>query len=136
MARVLHCSVPRQLLELAEGGSHETHEVHSPVRHATAGVALALGSLLLTAPAVTAQDVPTAPPGNDATLRDTPAVNAAMPQALPGSQGATDGDLGEHQMTGVVRSVDPGTGTLLVDVGGKDVTVLFPVTGAVARRAR
>ena len=95
---------------------------------ATAAVALALGSLLA-ASGVEAQDVPTAPPGNDATLRDTPAVNAAMPQALPGAKGATDGDLGEHQMTGVVRSVDPGTGTLLVDVGGKDLTVLFPATG-------
>lgn len=88
------------------------------------GAGLALGALLLAAGLATAQDVPVAPPGNDATLRDTPAVNAAMPQALPASQGATDGDLGEHQMTGTVRSADGST--LMVDVGGKEVTVLFP----------
>lgn len=90
------------------------------------GAGFALGAVLLAAPMAMAQAVPVAPPGNDATLRDTPAVNAAMPQALPGSQGATDGDLGEHQMTGTVRSTDGGT--LLVDVGGKEVTVLFPAS--------
>lgn len=100
---------------------------------ARAGAGLVLGALLLAgtivaAPTIAlAQDVPAAPPGNDAMLRDTPAVNRAMPQALPAAQGATAGDLGEHQMTGVVRETAP-DGTLVVDVGGRSLSVLFPAT--------
>jgi hypothetical protein len=65
-------------------------------------------------------------PGNDATLRDTPGVNSALPPPLPASKGSTQGDLGEHQVTGTVRELDASTGTLVLDVKGKDVRVLFP----------
>lgn len=96
-------------------------------RAGAAGSALALASLLLLTQPAAAQDTPAAPPGNDATLRDTPAVDAAMPQALPPAKGSTVGDLGEHQMTGVIRAIEP-NGTLAVDVGGKELRVLFPVS--------
>lgn len=67
------------------------------------------------------------PPGNDATLRDTPAVDAAMPPKLvPGSKTESPGDLGEHQITGTVSSLDAASGTLVVDVKGKDLRLLFP----------
>ncbi len=89
--------------------------------------ALLLGSLLVAMPAAAQEGMPPAPPGNDATLRDTPAVDAAMPKALPPAKGSTVGDLGEHQMTGVVRAIEP-NGTLAVDVGGKELRVLFPVS--------
>lgn len=104
-------------------------ELGSRIRRAgAAGSALALGSLLLLVqPAAAQDDIPAAPPGNDATLRDTPAVDAAMPQALPPARGSTVGDLGEHQMTGVIRAIDP-NGTLEVDVGGKELRVIFPVS--------
>jgi hypothetical protein len=84
------------------------------------------GTLILVATAG-AQDAPSDRlPGNDATLRDTPAVNSAMPQALPAAKGSTEGDLGEHQVTGTVRELDSSSGTLVVDVKGKEVRVLFP----------
>ena len=89
-------------------------------------VAAATGTLLV---AVTAgaQDAPSDRlPGNDATLRDTPAVNSALPQPLPAAKDSTRGDLGEHQVTGTVRELDTSSGTLVVDVKGKDVRVLFP----------
>lgn len=88
---------------------------------------LLLGSLLIATPAPAQEGMPPAPPGNDATLRDTPAVDAAMPQALPPAKGAAVGELGEHQMTGVVSAIEP-NGTLAVDVGGKELRVLFPVS--------
>lgn len=85
------------------------------------------GAVLLAATAAAAQDAPSDRlPGNDATLRDTPAVNSALPPPLPASKGATEGDLGEHQVTGTVRELDSSTGTLVIDVKGKDVRVLFP----------
>jgi hypothetical protein len=49
-----------------------------------------------------------------------------MPQALPAAKGSTEGDLGEHQVTGTVRELDSSSGTLVVDVKGKEVRVLFP----------
>lgn len=74
-----------------------------------------------------AQDAPSDRlPGNDATLRDTPAVNSALPAPLPAAKGSTTGDLGEHQVTGTVRELDASSGTLVVDVKGKEVRVLFP----------
>lgn len=75
-----------------------------------------------------AQDAPSDRlPGNDATLRDTPAVNSALPAApLPAAKDSTAGDLGEHQVTGTVRELDSSSGTLVVDVKGKEVRVLFP----------
>lgn len=88
--------------------------------------ATAAGTLLL---AVTAgaQDAPSDRlPGNDATLRDTPGVNSALPAPLPAAKDSTRGDLGEHQVTGTVRELDASDGTLVVDVKGKDVRVLFP----------
>ena len=92
----------------------------------TSPAALA-AALLLTASLATAQEGPSDRlPGNDATLRDTPAVNAAMPPPLPASKSATEGDLGEHQLTGTVRELDASNGTLVVDVKGKDVRLLFP----------
>jgi len=98
----------------------------SAPRSVAKGAGLALGVLLLAGGAARAQDVPPgAPPGNDATLRDTPAVDKALPQALPAAKGSTVGDLGEHQMTGVVREISP-NGTLVVDVGGRSLSVLFP----------
>ena len=54
------------------------------------------------------------------------AVDAAMPKLLPGSQTKSDGDLGEHQMTGTVSSLDASSGTLVVDVKGKDLQLMFP----------
>jgi hypothetical protein len=90
-------------------------------------VAFGLATLLLFAAPVRAQsDSQALPPGNDATLRDTPAVDAAMPKLLPGSATKTDGDLGEHQMTGTVSSLDASSGTLVVDVKGKDLRLMFP----------
>ena len=65
-------------------------------------------------------------PGNDATLRDTPAVNSALPAPLPAARDSTAGELGEHQVTGTVRELDSSSGTLVVDVKGKEVRVLFP----------
>lgn len=104
--------------------------IASRARRAGAGMgALLLGSLLVATPAPAQEGMPPAPPGNDATLRDTPAVDAAMPQALPPAKGSTVGDLGEHQMTGVVRAIEP-NGTLDVDVGGKELRVLFPVSAS------
>lgn len=89
------------------------------------GIAVA-GALLLAATAG-AQDAPSDRlPGNDATLRDTPGVNAALPPPLPAARGSTQGDLGEHQVTGTVSELDASSGTLVVDVKGKDVRVLFP----------
>lgn len=100
----------------------------SRTRRAGAGLGtLLLGSLLIATPAPAQEGMPPAPPGNDATLRDTPAVDAAMPQALPPAKGAAVGELGEHQMTGVVSAIEP-NGTLAVDVGGKELRVLFPVS--------
>jgi hypothetical protein len=91
----------------------------------TSTTALA-ASLLLAATVAGAQDAGERIPGNDATLRDTPGVNAAMPPPLPASKSGTENDLGEHQVTGTVRELDSSTGTLVVDVKGKDVRVLFP----------
>jgi hypothetical protein len=83
--------------------------------------------VLLAATVATAQDGPSDRlPGNDATLRDTPGVNSALPPPLPASKGSTQGDLGEHQVTGTVRELDASNGTLVLDVKGKDVRVLFP----------
>lgn len=87
-----------------------------------------LGMSLLAATLALAQDAPAGMPGNDATLRDTPAVNSALPPPLPASKSATDGELGEHQVTGTVTGLDPASGTLVVDVKGKDVRVLFPAS--------
>jgi hypothetical protein len=91
-------------------------------------VAASVVTLLLAgAPALAQSGAVTAPPGNDATLRDTPGVNAAMPPKLvPGSKTELEGDLGEHQVTGTVSSLDASSGTLVVDVKGKDVQLLFP----------
>ena len=103
----------------------------SLLRSATRGGAgLVLGALLLAARVAAAQDVPVARPGNEATLSDNAAVNVAMsqPQPLPAPQEATDGDLGEHQMTGTVRSADQRSGTVLIDFGGKEVTGQFPAS--------
>lgn len=87
----------------------------------------AVAAVLLVATIAGAQDAPSDRlPGNDATLRDTPAVNSAMPAPLPAARGSTEGDLGEHQVTGTVRELDAGSGTLVVDVKGKEVRVLFP----------
>jgi hypothetical protein len=87
----------------------------------------ALAGALLMASSAMAQDAPSDRlPGNDATLRDTPGVNAAMPPPLPASNAAADGDLGEHQVSGTVRELDASTGTLVVDVKGKDMRLLFP----------
>ena len=87
----------------------------------------AAGTLLLAASAAGAQDTPSDRlPGNDATLRDTPAVNSALPAPLPAARDSTTGDLGEHQVTGTVRELDSSSGTLVVDVKGKEVRVLFP----------
>ena len=84
------------------------------------------GTLALAASAA-AQDAPSDRlPGNDATLRDTPAVNSALPAPLPAARDSTTGDLGEHQVTGTVRELDSSSGTLVVDVKGKEVRVLFP----------
>lgn len=100
-------------------------------RAAVAGVAS-----LLIAGLAGAQDAPSDRlPGNDATLRDTPAVNSALPPPLPASKGSTEGDLGEHQVTGTVRELDASNGTLVVDVKGKELRVLFPGS-ALARLAR
>jgi hypothetical protein len=88
----------------------------------TTSAAAGIIALLLTATPALPQEGP----GNDATLRDTPAVDAAMPKLVPGSKTTTDGDLGEHQMTGTVSSLDTSTGTLVVDVKGKDVQLMFP----------
>ncbi|MBY0276512.1 hypothetical protein K2Z84_14305 [Candidatus Binatia bacterium] len=91
---------------------------------------------LLTAALAGAQDAPSDRlPGNDATLRDTPAVNSALPPPLPASKGSTEGDLGEHQVTGTVRELDASNGTLVVDVKGKELRVLFPGS-ALARLER
>lgn len=88
---------------------------------------VAVAGALLFATVAGAQNAPSDRlPGNDATLRDTPGVNSALPPPLPAARGSTDADLGEHQMTGKVRELDSGTGTLVVDVEGKDVRVLFP----------
>ena len=88
-----------------------------------------LGASLLVATLAVAQDVPGGvPPGNDATLRDTPAVNSALPPPLPASRSATEGELGEHQVTGRVTELDTSNGTLVIDVKGKDVRVLFPAS--------
>ena len=87
----------------------------------------AAGTLLLAASAAGAQDTPSDRlPGNDATLRDTPAVNSALPAPLPAARDSTAGELGEHQVTGTVRELDSSSGTLVVDVKGKEVRVLFP----------
>lgn len=87
----------------------------------------AAGTLLLAASAAGAQDTPSDRlPGNDATLRDTPAVNSALPAPLPAARDSTTGELGEHQVTGTVRELDSSSGTLVVDVKGKEVRVLFP----------
>mgnify|MGYP000428947080 CR=1 FL=1 len=95
----------------------------------TASKTALLGTVLLGATLATAQEGPGAlPPGNDATLRDTPAVNAALPQLVPGSATLPEGDLGEHQVTGKVSALDAGSGTLVVDVNGKDMRVLFPAS--------
>ena len=84
------------------------------------------GTLALAASAA-AQDAPSDRlPGNDATLRDTPAVNSALPAPLPAARDSTTGDLGEHQVTGTVRELESSSGTLVVDVKGKEVRVLFP----------
>ena len=84
------------------------------------------GTLALAASAA-AQDAPSDRlPGNDATLRDTPAVNSALPAPLPAARDSTAGELGEHQVTGTVRELDSSSGTLVVDVKGKEVRVLFP----------
>lgn len=86
-----------------------------------------IASLLLVATLAGAQDAPSDRlPGNDATLRDTPAVNSALPAPLPAAKGSTEGDLGEHQVTGTVRELDSSNGTLVVDVKGKELRVLFP----------
>jgi hypothetical protein len=88
----------------------------------------AIGVLLLGATLAIAQGDPGGlPPGNDATLRDTPAVNSALPKLVPGSA-APDGDLGEHQVTGKVSALDPTSGTLVVNVNGRDLRVLFPAS--------
>jgi hypothetical protein len=87
----------------------------------------AVAGTLLAAAIAGAQDAPSDRlPGNDATLRDTPGVNSALPAPLPAAKGSTEGDLGEHQVTGTVRELDSSSGTLVVDVKGKDVRVLFP----------
>jgi hypothetical protein len=86
-----------------------------------------IGGLLLAVTLASAQNGPSDRlPGNDATLRDTPGVNAALPPPLPAAKGSTEGDLGEHQVTGTVRELDSSNGTLVIDVKGKDVRVLFP----------
>lgn len=69
-----------------------------------------------------------APPGNDAKLRDTPGVEAAEPMLIPGSKDVLDGDLGEHQVTGTVSSIDKDSGTMSIDVKGKDMKILFPAS--------
>jgi len=95
-------------------------------------ISLALAALLAGATLATAQtgDGGALAPGNDASLRDTPAVDAdaARPQLIPGAKNATTGDLGEHQVTGTVSALDPAAGTLVIDVKGKDVRLLFPTT--------
>lgn len=92
----------------------------------SARVALVTGTLLV-AVSAGAQDTPSDRlPGNDATLRDTPGVNSALPQPLPAAKDSTRGELGEHQVTGTVRELDASNGTLVLDVKGKDVRVLFP----------
>lgn len=89
--------------------------------------AVAVFATLVLATSAGAQDAPSDRlPGNDATLRDTPAVNSALPAPLPAAKDSTAGDLGEHQVTGTVRELDSSSGTLVVDVKGKEVRVLFP----------
>lgn len=88
---------------------------------------VAMAGTLVLATSAAAQDAPSDRlPGNDATLRDTPAVNSALPAPLPAARDSTTGDLGEHQVTGTVRELESSSGTLVVDVKGKEVRVLFP----------
>ena len=88
---------------------------------------VAMAGTLVLATSAAAQDAPSDRlPGNDATLRDTPAVNSALPAPLPAARDSTAGELGEHQVTGTVRELDSSSGTLVVDVKGKEVRVLFP----------
>jgi hypothetical protein len=95
-------------------------------------VAASLATLLMTAAPALAQGgaeaLPGVLPGNDATLRDTPGVNAAMPKLVPGSDVVSEGDLGEHQVTGTVSALDTSAGTLVVDVKGKDLQLMFPAS--------
>lgn len=85
------------------------------------------GALLVVTTIAAAEDVTSDRlPGNDASLRDTPAVNSALPAPLPAARGSNEGDLGEHLVTGKVRQIDTNTGLLVVDVKGKDLRVLFP----------
>jgi hypothetical protein len=92
--------------------------------------AVAAAILLSVGTAAAQREVPPGgvlPPGNDAQLRDTPAIPGDAP-LVPGSKDPTDRDLGEHQVTGKVESLDRQSGTLSIDVKGKDMKILFPPT--------
>ncbi|MEW6272424.1 MAG: hypothetical protein AB1689_24340 [Thermodesulfobacteriota bacterium] len=95
-------------------------------------IALAAAILLQAAAAAAQADAPPGgqlPPGNDASLRDTPSIPAPGEAPLvPGAKDPTDGDFGEHQVTGKVEAIDRQAGTVSIDVKGKDVKILFPPT--------
>lgn len=93
-------------------------------------LAIAAVILLQAAPAVGQTGaLPGELPGNDASLRDTPSIpDPGDAHLVPGSKDPTDGDLGEHQVTGRVQSIDKQAGTVSIDVKGKDVKILFPPT--------
>ena len=94
------------------------------------GIAASIATFFLATGVAAAQMEPdpglAAPPGEDATLRDTPGVTGEVPKLLPGSRGATEGDLGEHQVTGRVTSIDKTQGKVSIDAKGKDLQLLFP----------